>query len=102
MPRRNRMSRLMLGAENSRTQRLAQSIGAAEWADGSFFTTRDWMGDTQRDYARALLVQAEAARANGRPKIAKAYERMARNNGADAGQLKEYRSNVRELGLSVG
>jgi len=102
MPKKNKIQLPLWGTNPGRTQRLAQSIGAAEWADGSFFTTRDWMGDTQRDYARALLVQAQAARANGRPKIAKAYERMARNNGADAGQFKEYRSDVRGLGLSVG
>lgn len=101
MPRRNRIQPLLLS--EGRTQRLSQSLGAAEWADGSYFTTRDWMGNgTQRDYAEALLTQAQAARENGRPKIAKAYERMARNNGADAGQFKEYRSNIRELGLSVG
>lgn len=64
--------------------------------------TSDWMGDSQQDYARALLVQAHSARFYGRPKIAKAYERFAKNNGATAAMLKEYRSDVRADGLSVG
>ncbi|MBQ9340040.1 MAG: hypothetical protein IJS13_06890 [Paludibacteraceae bacterium] len=64
--------------------------------------TSDWMGDSQQDYAEALLVQAHSARINGRPKIAKAYERFAKNNGATAAMLKEYRSDVRADGLSVG
>ena len=105
MPRR----KFKMSKENAlpygggRTQELAYKLGASEWADGSFFGTGDWMGKgSQSDYAEALLGQARAARENGRPKIAKAYERFAKNNGATAAMLKEYRSDVRAEGLSVG
>lgn len=100
MARNKRINAFREAQQSTRTQKLAARIGASEYADGSYFTTRDWFNG--KNYGEALLGQAVAARGNGRPKIAKAYERMARNNGATADDFKNYRGNLKAAGLSVG
>ena len=112
MPKKNSATlRFFGGGRNTinTREKLTARLGIGDWSDGhKMGAVSDLMqkettaAARSTEYARAMLEEAKQARFLSRPKMAKAYERFAKNNGATTAQLKEYRSDLRAEGLSVG